>query len=472
MKGWVLLNNRFELKEQFNQGGFGAIWLAEDLQNNRQQVVVKMLIEQNDPSTRKWIEKHFHDEAKALRNINHSGVVGLIDSGYTEDDKPFFVMEYVNGRTLRSEIDATEGLKGGFQRTARLIKQLGEAVTAAHKVGIYHRDLKPENIMLTEKNGEEVVKLIDFGIATVKQSYDETTKATLFAGSLCYMAPEQVFGEPKKESDIYALGVIAYEMVTGKTPFKPDKEGYTQQILQLVAMQKAGLQIKPKSLCPNLPKVAEQEIIKALSYKPQSRHKEAAEFGDKLSWALLEKPTVEKKTRYIRFAAIAVLILVLFLVISIVINFTKNGKVDTDIKPVHNIHSVGYWAVLQRYDNKQRPQGSPVRLNSITGQAYANKGDGITLHFVSEENGYVYVFNQSIKAQGKENSNIYSILFPTPNANNGKANLSAGKEISTVEGLFDGVSEVEEIWIIWTKEEDLQIQEIITQADQGEVKDS
>src|SRR5205823_6779753 len=124
-----------------------------------------------------------------------------------EDNKPFLVMEYIKGGNLRTEIDPTKGLKGGLNRVARLIKQLGKAITAAHSVGVYHRDLKPENIMLAEQeDGSEQVKVIDFGIATVKESYDEKTKATVFAGSLLYMAPEQITGTPIAASDIYALG--------------------------------------------------------------------------------------------------------------------------------------------------------------------------------------------------------------------------------------------------------------------------
>lgn len=286
----MLIADRFEIEKEIGRGGIGVVYKAIDKKANNNPVVVKVLIEQKDNATRDWVERHFLKEAKALKLINHPSVVQLIDSGTTSDGNAFFAMEYVKGYDLRSQIDPKRGLIGDYERVAKIIYQLGDAISAAHEKGIYHRDLKPENIMLQKPqdlDDEEQVKVIDFGIATVKDSYDEKTKTTqLLAGSLHYMAPEQLENRPSSSSDIYSLGAIAYEMVTGRPPFMPEAPNYAIAIFQLLQMQKQGVKIKPKDLRPSLPEVAQIIILKALAFEPEERYKVARNFGSDLAKAL------------------------------------------------------------------------------------------------------------------------------------------------------------------------------------------
>jgi class 3 adenylate cyclase len=157
---------------------------------------------------------------------------------------------------------------------ARVMRQTGQALTAAHEKGVLHRDLKPENIMLqTLGDGEVQVKLIDFGIAAVKDSkVDHTQLTSKVAGTLSYMAPEQVLGNASPSSDLYALGVIAFEMVTGVRP-----ENSPQGVLK-----------KPRELRPELNDAAQAQILRALSYRPEQRQSRVREFTDQFAEALGE----------------------------------------------------------------------------------------------------------------------------------------------------------------------------------------
>ena len=216
----------------------------------------------------------------ALARVNHPNIVGIFDAGEMEDGKPYLVMQYVEGSNLRSAISVT-GMD--LPRIAALLRQIGRALNVAHEKGILHRDLKPENIMLQVlTDGDEQAKIIDFGIAKVKDSLvAPTTGTNLMVGTVLYMSPEQL--EKKTvaaTSDIYALGVIAYEMVTGRRPFNPESS------FQLLEMQRAGVRVKPQDLRPSLPEEAQAVILRALSFNPSERHRRAQDFGDDLWRAL------------------------------------------------------------------------------------------------------------------------------------------------------------------------------------------
>ncbi|HME11091.1 MAG TPA: serine/threonine-protein kinase, partial [Bryobacteraceae bacterium] len=274
----TLLKDRYLLIRLLNEGGFGAVYLAHDQQMHGRPVVVKIQIDRkvDDP----WFERKFNEEVRALSMIDHPGVVVAIDSGRTPDGKLFLVMQYVDGITLRA-VMSPEGIP--LDRAAKILQQVGHALGAAHEKGIWHRDLKPENLMLepTASSGERV-RLIDFGIATVADLADKFQTNTRVAGSDPYMAPEQRFGQPSALTDIYAMGLIAYEIVTGRKPF------VAENAVQLVALQQAGVRVKPSDLRPALPLAAERLILQSLEYEPAKRPRDAREFGDRLHAALLD----------------------------------------------------------------------------------------------------------------------------------------------------------------------------------------
>jgi serine/threonine protein kinase len=281
-----LLNHRYLIVRELSSGGFGKVFLAQDQQLHNRPVVVKIQLDRaiDDP----WFEKKFSEELRALALIDHPGVVGALDSARTPDGRPFLVMQYIEGQPLRSAITA-EGLP--LDRAANIVRQIGQALGAAHEKGIWHRDLKPENIMLQVlPGGDERVRLIDFGLATIAGLAAKHQTATRVSGSPGYMAPEQFSGQPSAATDIYAFGVIAYEMITGRKPF------VAEDILQLTVLQRAGVKVKPAALRPGISSKTEKLILHALNYNPNDRPVSAAAFGEALSEALLtshSSPTIQ-----------------------------------------------------------------------------------------------------------------------------------------------------------------------------------
>lgn len=275
------LNGRYEIEHELGKGGFGIVYLAQDSLLKSRSVVIKVPLDAragalDDP----WFREKFDEGIMALIRIKHPGVVGIYDAGQMPDGKPFFVMPYVEGEELRG---AMRGRGMELKRAARIISQVGFALSAAHDVGVIHRDIKPENVMLqTFRSGEEFAVLIDFGIATVRDLQTrQNEKSTRIAGTLHYMAPEQLLGRPDTSSDVWALGVVAYEMVTGQLPFNANND------VALAGMQRKGVSVKPKSLRPELPEAAQAVILKALSYDSAHRYRHAHEMGEEFLRAIL-----------------------------------------------------------------------------------------------------------------------------------------------------------------------------------------
>jgi serine/threonine protein kinase len=163
----MLLKGRYLIEKELGRGGIGLVYLARDHHLHSRPVVIKVLLEGTEgDADRQWFERKFLQEIEALARIDHPSVIGILDTGEMPNGQPFFVMQFVVGDSLRA---AMQPGPMEFNRVAGLIRQMGNALHAAHEQGIIHRDLKPENIMLQQlSNGEDLVKLIDFGIATVK----------------------------------------------------------------------------------------------------------------------------------------------------------------------------------------------------------------------------------------------------------------------------------------------------------------
>src|ERR1017187_473474 len=263
----AIMGNRYEVERELGRGGMSVVYLARDRQLLGKRVVVKVLLETTslDP----WIRQKFLQEMEALSRIDHPGVVGVLDTGLTAEGKQFLGMPYIEGVTLRS-VSEPGGMN--FVRAAGIIRQIGHALAAAHEKGVWHRDLKPENIMLQCLGGEDHVKLIDFGIAGIQNSQFSGEK-TKVAGSLSYMAPEQFSGHPCEASDIYAFGVVAYEILTGTLP------GETRESR------------------PKLPEGAERSIRKAMSLRPEDRQSSVRAFSEELCHALSGGETARKSAK-------------------------------------------------------------------------------------------------------------------------------------------------------------------------------
>ena len=273
-----LVKGRYEVGELLGSGGFGAAYRAADISLARRAVVVKVLHQEGLRNT--WAVQKFRHEIEALARLNHPGVVGIFDAGQLPDERPFLVLQHVEGQTLRNMLGPA-GLPLG--EVSDIIRQSGDALAEAHHKGILHRDLKPENIMLRQlSNGALHVVVIDFGIAKVRNAImAPVTEGEHVSGTYLYMSPEQLLGEPlNAASDIFALGVIAYELVTGQRPFNPSAIG------QLPAFHRQGAAALPCALRPELPPAAQLVMLKALAYRAAERYQNASVFGQELAQAL------------------------------------------------------------------------------------------------------------------------------------------------------------------------------------------
>jgi serine/threonine protein kinase len=295
-EGAVLLE-RYLVLRQLGRGGNGIAYLAEDRQLSGKKVVIKMLYRPGRQGA-SWAAG-FRREMEALARIDHPGVVQVLDFSDGDGTQPFLVMQYVDGVTLRTELKAG---RFSLERAAAILAQIGDALDAVHRSGVAHHDLKPENIMIQKSpNGAEIVRLIDFGIAKVEESkINDCTTSLMLVGTTRYMAPEQVLGKAGYTSDIYALGLVAYEVLTGCCPYMPESA------FELLDMQLDLRFMRPRKLRPDLPRKAERLIVKALGFQASSRPQAVGVFGRSLAAAL-------RSRRVLSGAAAAVLMVGLVL---------------------------------------------------------------------------------------------------------------------------------------------------------------
>jgi eukaryotic-like serine/threonine-protein kinase len=263
------VKGRYVLVRELGRGGFGITYLARDLQLSSRNVVVKYL--RKDRADDAWSLKKFRVEMEALARIDHPGVVNVIDCGQLTDGTPFLVMQYVQGDQLRKLIPRA-GMP--LARAAEIVRQIGRALSATHHVGVCHRDLKPENVIVQSGGGgEDLVRIIDFGIASVDDRESVSVSRSL-SGTLRYMAPEQFDGKTSPATDIYQLGVLTYELVTGTTPF------HSGSVAEMFAQKKKPVKPRPREVRPELPEAADAAIVNALSPDPNVRSSSARDFGD------------------------------------------------------------------------------------------------------------------------------------------------------------------------------------------------
>lgn len=285
----TLFEDRYLITKILGEGGQGVVVKALDKKNYDNPVVIKAL--KKDASD-KWSADKFKEEQRALAQLQSAtGIVKLIDGGKTKNGLDYTILEFVDGALLTSLI---ADLPGNLPRAAALFQQIASAVEFAHLREIYHRDLKPDNIMVANPNSRaELVKIIDFGIA--KQTVGKLTNIELtsnIVGTPFYISPNALDGKPDaKADDIYALGMIAYILVTGSYPISTADFSFPK----LLNMQKEIDRYPPSEKNESLSKQVDEVILKALSENPSKRYSSAEEFGDELRRALFQ-PVGEKTT--------------------------------------------------------------------------------------------------------------------------------------------------------------------------------
>jgi len=269
-----IVNDRYRVLRKLGGGGMADVYLGEDLTLGR-RVALKVLL-QRFLGDAQFIER-FRREAKAAAGLNHPGIVAIYDWGQV-GGTPYIVMEYVEGETLKDLI-RRRGRLGGAEAVDLTLGLLA-AVELAHRHGIIHRDIKAQNILI-DRNG--AAKITDFGIARAGDS--GMTEAGSILGTAQYLSPEQARGLPVDErSDLYSVGVVLYEMLTGRVPFSGDSAVN-------VAMQHVNeIPEEPVTLVPGMPASLNQIVLKALAKDPAHRYANAAEFAADLRAARAGAP--------------------------------------------------------------------------------------------------------------------------------------------------------------------------------------
>jgi len=239
-----VIAGRYKLLQQIGEGGMGTVWMADQTQPVKRRVAVKLI--SIDRGNTKMILSRFEAERQAIALMDHPHIARLLDAGTTDAGHPFFVMELVKGIPLTEYCDTH---KLGIPERLVLFQQVCSAVQHAHQKGIIHRDIKPSNILVESHDGQPVPKVIDFGLAkaTTGMQLTEHTLFTAFGnvmGTPCYMAPEQAtFNavDVDTRADVYSLGVILYELLTGTTPITREtvKKVAFDEVLKLVREQDA-----------------------------------------------------------------------------------------------------------------------------------------------------------------------------------------------------------------------------------------
>jgi serine/threonine protein kinase len=524
------VNGRYRIERELGRGGIGVVYLARDLRLHEMPVVIKFLLE--DSTQNPWLSRKFLQEAEALTRIHHPGVVRVIDRDRTPDGRPFFVMEFVKGVSLRSALQPT-GLDLTF--AAAIVRDLGQALTAAHLEGVLHRDLKPENIMLeTLSDGAQHAKLIDFGIAKVRDSqHSAPTELGTLAGSLLYLAPEQLLGEPASvASDIYAFATVAYELLTGRRPFNPDAPNPIAAIPQLMTLQRSGQIVPPQQLRPSVSAAAQAIVLQGLAFDPAARLAEARQFGDDLAQALLAAGNPSPTAVTLRadvpppasatvlalsrsdgahhlsavgeaqspvpaltpqpparrrgwLVAVAVTVATGAGLAWLATNWrspvvppalqrvaTSDGS-PAEAAAAAETRTLTYSVTLQR-DPKRYPSGKPIPL---TRDPVFSAGDRIRLAFTSPQGGHLYIFNEGPRSAGARRR--VNVLFPSPTSNDGAAKLEAGQTV-TIPGrgdgfVFDEEEGVESLWIVWARDAQPRLDAMkrwVNERDRGEISDA
>jgi serine/threonine-protein kinase len=291
----AIVADRYRVESLLGEGGMGAVYLVEHV-HMKKRLALKVLsteMGRNDEAVAR-----FEQEARAAAHVEHPNVAAAVDFGRMSDGAFYLALEYVEGVSLRQRIQ-----QGPLDpvRAVEIIVQALAGLSKAHEMGIVHRDLKPDNVMISQRGGTEVVKVLDFGIAKIRAEADnvprkvQATRAGMIFGTPDYMSPEQALGEAVDgRADLYAIGVMLYEMLTGVLPFQVDDP---------MVMLARHITAPPPKMSEQVPHVAvppalEAVVMKLLEKKAADRYRNADELADALRTAVgLEPRSVDFGSR-------------------------------------------------------------------------------------------------------------------------------------------------------------------------------
>jgi serine/threonine protein kinase len=255
-----VLAGRYVIRGFLGKGGMSSVYLAED-QRSGEPVAVKILDRESAQKSR--LRERFQREVKIAAAIDHPSVVRIEGTGERPDGSLYLVLEFLFGESLGELLRRDGALEPAF--ALRLIRAAASGLAAAHAAGIIHRDIKPDNLFLLGARGDCYgLKILDFGMAKLDEA--NLTAAGVAVGTLSYMAPEQALTDPvDARTDVYGLGVVLFQMLTGRLPFQPSERGL------IVAQHLFAAPPRPSELCPGLDPRLEALVLRALRKHPDNR---------------------------------------------------------------------------------------------------------------------------------------------------------------------------------------------------------
>jgi len=330
------LSERWLVTRKIGQGGMGAVYEATHTMIGK-QVAIKILLDKY--ANRESIVARLKKEAELASSIRHPHIIDITDIGQTEDGRTFVVMEYLEGESLAECLARETRLPE--QRILRIISQAAGALAAANEKGIVHRDIKPENLFLLRRNGQDFVKVVDFGISKSLRASDEQeeqprlTQTGMVLGTPLYMSPEQARGDETLDHrvDVYALGVIMYEASTGQVPFVGSN--YLSVISQVLNEEPKP----PRMICPELSEEFEAIVMRAMAKDRDERYATANDLNVDLT-ALLDDPShsterakitgprrkaLQRKVAGIKIAVWIAVVLVIVAAVTVIVKVTMSG---------------------------------------------------------------------------------------------------------------------------------------------------
>jgi serine/threonine-protein kinase len=281
----LVLNNRYRVIKKLATGGMAYVYLGHDITLDR-TVAIKIL--KQGLSRDKAFRDQFHQEARAAAILSHPNIVTIHDFGY-DGQKLFIIMEYVPGIDLKTYLLRHSNLS--FKEALELLVQACEGIGYAHRSGIIHCDIKPQNLLVTP---DQRLKVTDFGIARAISAAQTDHLQDVVWGSPHYFSPEQAAGyPPTPSSDVYSLGIVLFETMTGVLPFESEDNS------ELARMHMQAQPPHPRSINPSIPTQLEQIILKVLSKDPSSRYRTAEQLSVILRTFINNHPELEKLQRKI-----------------------------------------------------------------------------------------------------------------------------------------------------------------------------
>ena len=280
----AVIRGKYKILEELGRGGMGVVYRARHMVWNEDKAI-KVLLNTETPE----LAKAFLGEAMVLRRLQHPNIVRVEDVDRTEDNLSFVVMEFIEGESLRARMERVGAMAP--RDALQVAAQVCAALTAAHEIGVIHRDIKPQNILFARQaDGSESVKIIDFGIAKVREDANlgvsgMLTNATgYFLGTPEYSSPEQAKGVRGSEldgrTDLYSLGIVLYQMVTGKLPFEADTP------VGMLVQRLHAKPIAPDQVRSGIPANCSLIVMKALEQDRDNRFRTAAEMRGSIEAAL------------------------------------------------------------------------------------------------------------------------------------------------------------------------------------------